>query len=90
MTFLLQRLNREMASWFQLLPREPHPNIVPFVGFVKLPSGATGIVSPFFAEGAVMGYLDRERLADRYTLVCINSIQFSCFAFNLTWLLVLS
>lgn len=64
----LQRTMREMIVWFSLTFAR-HPNIVGSFGFVTNVSGGLGLVLPYFSNGGIMKYLDKNPDADRVRLV---------------------
>ncbi|KAG8922213.1 hypothetical protein FRC01_014319 [Tulasnella sp. 417] len=61
---LLKRLNKEIRIWMALR----HPNIAPLIGFTF--SGEVCVISPWFSNGNVAEYLQRNPDADRLRLIC--------------------
>ncbi|KAG8992577.1 hypothetical protein FRB90_000963 [Tulasnella sp. 427] len=60
---LLKRLNKEIRIWMALR----HPNIAPLIGFTF--SGEVCVISPWFSNGNVAEYLQRNPGADRLRLI---------------------
>lgn len=58
-----QRLNKEIRIWMALR----HPNIAPLIGFTF--SGEVCVISPWFSNGNVGEYLQRNPDTDRLRLV---------------------
>jgi serine/threonine protein kinase len=66
---LIQQFAHEAILWGQL----SHPNILPFYGFVRFRSRIC-LVSPWFHNGHVNQYLERNPNADRTLLVSVASL----------------
>ncbi|KAG8975430.1 hypothetical protein FRC05_005760 [Tulasnella sp. 425] len=60
---LLKRLNKEIRIWMALR----HPNIAPLIGFTF--SGEVCVISPWFSNGNVGEYLQRNPDTDRLRLI---------------------
>ncbi|CAE6518504.1 unnamed protein product [Rhizoctonia solani] len=60
-----QSFRREIHVWHKL----SHPNILPLLGVVCLEGAILGMASPFMANGAAPGYINRNPEADVFQII---------------------